>query len=87
MTPESVKKYFDGNPDQLVRTKEMGSYSFWYRQSSGHHKIVCRTRFSHRNKKLKKAWFRIKLFFYKLTHDTSYHPPKKIDTVIIGNRK
>lgn len=74
--PEHVRQYFASNPDQIVKYRESGSYSFWHIQASGHYKTVCRTKFNHRNKKLKKAWFRIKLFFYKATHDTDHKPPK-----------
>lgn len=80
---EWAKKYFEGNPDKIVRTKEIGSFSFWYMQPSGHHKIVCRTYWNHKNKCIKKIWFRIKLFFYKLTHNTNYRPPNKFNDVSV----
>lgn len=80
--PEWAKKYIE------VRTPEMGSYSFWYIQQSGHYKTVCRTRFTSKNKWIKHKWFKIKLFFYKLTHNTSYHAPANFDDITyIGNKK
>lgn len=74
--PEWVNKYFENNKEIMVKSREYGSYCFWYKQRSGHYKTVCRTRFTHKNKWIKHKWFKIKVFFYKLTHNTSYHSRK-----------
>ncbi len=88
MTPEEAKAWFAGDPDRVVKTHSnvKGRYIFWYRTPNGQYKTVCETTFNRRNKWIKRRWFLLRVFLHKLTHNTNYRPPKKVDSISISKK-